>query len=44
MGFANQYGDEYNVKKSVINRTKQIEELGVKIISIADTVGLATAK
>jgi len=42
MGFGNQYGDEYN-EEIVINRTKQIEELGVKIISIADTVGLATA-
>ena len=43
MGFGNPYGDEYN-EEIVINRTKQIEELGVKIISIADTVGLATAK
>ena len=42
MGFGNQYGDEYN-EEIVINRTKQIEELGVKIISISDTVGLATA-
>ena len=42
MGFGNPYGDEYN-EEIVINRTKQIEELGVKIISIADTVGLATA-
>ena len=42
MGFGNPYGDEYN-EEIVIKRTKQIEELGVKIISIADTVGLATA-
>ena len=42
MGFGNPYGDEYN-EEIVIHRTKQIEELGVKIISIADTVGLATA-
>ena len=42
MGFGNPYADEYN-EEIVINRTKQIEELGVKIISIADTVGLATA-
>ena len=42
MGFGNPYGDEYN-DEIVIKRTKQIEELGVKIISIADTVGLATA-
>ncbi len=43
MGFGNPYRDEYN-EAIVIKRTKQIEELGVKIISIADTVGLATAK
>jgi hydroxymethylglutaryl-CoA lyase len=42
MGFGNPYGDLYN-EEIVINRTKQITELGVKIISIADTVGLATA-
>ncbi len=42
MGFGNPYGDEYN-DEIVIKRTKQIEELGVKIISIADTVGLGTA-
>ena len=42
MGFGNPYGDEYN-KEIVKQRAKQIEELGVKIISIADTVGLATA-
>ena len=43
MGFGNPYGDEYN-SDIVIKRTKQISDLGVKIISIADTVGLATAK
>ncbi len=42
MGFGNPYGDIYN-EEIVIKRTKQITELGVKIISIADTVGLATA-
>ncbi len=42
MGFGNPYGDVYN-EEIVIKRTKQITELGVKIISIADTVGLATA-
>ena len=42
MGFGNPYGDDYN-EEIVIKRTKQIEELGIKIISIADTVGLATA-
>lgn len=42
MGFGNPYGDLYN-EEIVINRTKQIEALGVKIVSIADTVGIATA-
>jgi hydroxymethylglutaryl-CoA lyase len=42
MGFGNPYGDLCN-EEIVIKRTKQIEALGVKIISIADTVGLATA-
>ena len=41
MGFGNPYDDLYN-EEIVINRTKQIEKLGVKIISIADTVGLST--
>lgn len=42
MGFGNPYGDLYN-EEIVMNRTKQITNLGVKIISIADTVGLATS-
>ena len=42
MGFGNPYGDVYN-ESILVNYTKQIEALGVKIISIADTVGLATA-
>jgi hydroxymethylglutaryl-CoA lyase len=42
MGFGNPYGDLYN-EEIVMHRTKQIVELGIKIISIADTVGLATA-
>ncbi len=42
MGFGNPYGDEYN-NEIVISRTKQIADLGIKIISIADTIGLATA-
>ena len=41
MGFGNPYGDPYN-EEIVLQRTKQIHELGVNIISIADTVGLAT--
>ncbi len=42
MGFGNPYGDMYNAE-IVIERTKQIQDVGVKIISVADTVGLATA-
>jgi hydroxymethylglutaryl-CoA lyase len=42
MGFGNPYGDLFN-EDIVMKRTKQIAELGVKIISIADTVGLATS-
>ncbi len=41
MGFGNPYGDPYN-EGIVLQRTKQIRDLGVNIISIADTVGLAT--
>lgn len=41
MGFGNPYGDTYN-EDIVIHRTKQITDLGIKIISVADTVGLAT--
>jgi hydroxymethylglutaryl-CoA lyase len=41
MGFGNPYGDLYN-EEIVLQRTKQIRDLGVNIISIADTVGLAT--
>ena len=43
MGFGNPYADDYNAG-IVINRMKQIEALGVKIISVADTVGIATPK
>ena len=41
MGFGNPYGDEYN-EEIVLRRTKQINNLGVKIISVADTVGIAS--
>ena len=41
MGFGNPYGDEYN-EEIVLRRTKQINDLGIKIISVADTVGLAS--
>ena len=42
MGFGNPYGDQYS-PDIVIKRMKQIEALGVNIISVADTVGIATA-
>ena len=43
MGFGNPYGDTYN-EEIVFHRTKQITDLGIKIISVADTVGVATAE
>ena len=43
MGFGNPYGDEYHAGL-VIDRMRQIAAMGVKIISVADTVGLATAE
>ncbi|MEJ7610928.1 MAG: hydroxymethylglutaryl-CoA lyase [Ferruginibacter sp.] len=41
MGFGNPYGDDYNLD-IVMKRMTQIAALGIKIISVADTVGLAT--
>jgi hydroxymethylglutaryl-CoA lyase len=41
MGFGNPYGDAYSAG-IVFNWVNKIVELGVKIISLADTVGLAT--
>lgn len=43
MGFGNPYGDVYN-EEIVYHWVKKITDKGVKIISLADTVGLATAK
>jgi hydroxymethylglutaryl-CoA lyase len=40
MGFGNPYGDAYS-EEIVFDWVKKIVELGVKIISIADTVGIA---
>jgi hydroxymethylglutaryl-CoA lyase len=40
MGFGNPYGDIYS-EKTVLHWVEKIKELGIKIISIADTVGLA---
>jgi len=42
MGFGNPYGDEFNV--SIINQwVEKIADLGVKIFSLSDTVGIAQA-
>ena len=41
MGFGNIYGDEYN-ETIALHWIDKIAAIGVKIISIADTVGLAT--
>ena len=41
MGFGNPYGDEYH-SDLVTEWTTKITNLGVKIISVADTVGLAS--
>ncbi len=41
MGFGNPYGDPYS-PEIVYDWVNKITELGVKIISLADTVGLAT--
>jgi hydroxymethylglutaryl-CoA lyase len=41
MGFGNPYGDVYS-PEMVIEWGKKISDMGVKILSLADTVGLAT--
>lgn len=43
MGFGNIYGDEYN-ETIALHWIDKIAAIGVKIISIADTVGLATTE
>lgn len=43
MGFGNPYGDEWSVEIAA-NRVQEIADLGVKIISLADTVGSAEAE
>lgn len=43
MGFGNIYGDEYN-ETIVLHWIDKIVAIGVEIISIADTVGVATAQ
>ncbi|HEY0297629.1 MAG TPA: hydroxymethylglutaryl-CoA lyase [Arachidicoccus sp.] len=41
MGFGNPYGDEYN-KDILLHWAGEIAKIDIKIISLADTVGLAT--
>jgi hydroxymethylglutaryl-CoA lyase len=41
MGFGNPYGDEYN-EEIVMQWVNKLTGMGIKIISMADTVGLAT--
>lgn len=43
MAFGNPYGDKYN-NEILLNWTKEIMERGIKIISLADTVGIAEAE
>lgn len=40
MAFGNPYGDEWN-SDIVINWTKKLSELGVKIIALSDTIGVS---
>jgi len=41
MGFGNPYGDPYNVEK-VAEMTGVLQDMGVSVISLADTIGMAT--
>jgi hydroxymethylglutaryl-CoA lyase len=41
MGFGNPYGDAYN-EEILLKWAKEMADRGIKIISLADTVGLAT--
>lgn len=43
MGFGNPYGDLYN-EEIVLHWVQKMVDMGVNIISIADTVGIATAE
>lgn len=40
MGFGNPYGDDYNAE-TAINWFKKLNDLGIEIIAMADTVGVA---
>ncbi|HQQ98580.1 MAG TPA: hydroxymethylglutaryl-CoA lyase [Cyclobacteriaceae bacterium] len=41
MGFGNPYGDPYNPEQ-VVGMVKTLQSMGVSIISLADTIGMAT--
>ena len=43
MGFGNPYGDDWN-EEIVFGWARQLHGMGVQILSVADTVGLATAE
>lgn len=43
MGFGNPYGDEWN-EEIVFRYANELVELGIETLSLADTVGLATAE
>jgi hydroxymethylglutaryl-CoA lyase len=43
MGFGNPYGDDYN-EDIVVKWVDKMVEMGIGIVSMADTVGLATAE
>ena len=43
MGFGNPYGDPYN-EEIVFSWANTMQQLGINVISLADTVGLATAE
>jgi hydroxymethylglutaryl-CoA lyase len=43
MAFGNPYGDEWNAEE-VVNAVDVLESSGIKMISLADTVGLASAE
>ena len=43
MGFGNPYGDEWN-EEIVFRYANDLVELGIETLSLADTVGLATAE
>jgi hydroxymethylglutaryl-CoA lyase len=43
MGFGNPYGDEWNVE-TVGKWTERLAKMGIKILSLSDTIGVSTAE